>query len=135
HGDILPHHHHAIGLFAGAGPVVELGDLLRLQALILELAGDDDLLLDAVGALPRFGPYAVTWRAFQLPPGSFRQFFRDVHDIGHSVVAEDEADAAVGVPAVEVLGLGEVGVAAQQHASEPALEADGQGPVHLLRRS
>ena len=36
--------------------------------------------------------------------------------VGHGVVAEEEAHARVGVPAVEVLGLREVGVAAQQHA-------------------
>jgi hypothetical protein len=47
------------------------------------------------------------------------------------VVAEDEADAAVGVPAVEVLGLREVGVAAEQHPAEAAAETDRQGAVHL----
>ena len=39
------------------------------------------------------------------------------------------------VPAVEVFGLGEVGVATQTHALEAAAEADGQGSIHLLGRS
>jgi hypothetical protein len=37
----------------------------------------------------------------------------------------------VGVPAVEVLGLREIGVAAEQGFAEAAAEADGQGAVHL----
>ncbi len=109
--------------------------MLRLQALVLELASHHHLLLDTVGALPRFGLYRVARRAFQFPPGAVGQLFGAGHDVGHGVIAEDKTDAAVGVPAVEVLGLGEVGVAAQQHAPEAALEADGQGPIHLLRRS
>ena len=41
--------------------------------------------------------------------------------------AEDEADVAGGVPAVQVLGLGELGVAPQEHRAEagPAAEVDG----------
>ncbi len=49
--------------------------------------------------------------------------------VRHGVVAEDELHAAVGVPAVEVLGLREVGVAAQQHLAEAAAETDVQGPI------
>jgi hypothetical protein len=62
-----------------------------------------------------------------------------LHQVGGGVVAEDKAHALVGVPAVQVLGLGEVGIAAKQHPAEAAAEADGQGPVHrggcpLVRR-
>ena len=41
--------------------------------------------------------------------------------------AEDEADVAGGVPAIQVLGLGELGVAPQEHRAEagPAAEVDG----------
>ena len=35
----------------------------------------------------------------------------------------------VGVPAVQVLGLREVGVAAEQHLAEAAPEADRQGAI------
>src|SRR5229473_3334463 len=44
-------------------------------------------------------------------------------------------DTVVRVPTVEVCGLGEVGVAAQQHPSEAAAEAHGQRAVHLLGRA
>src|SRR5207245_8360541 len=98
-------------------------------------AGDYELLLDVVGPLPRFGLDRVAGPTFQLPPGSLRQVFCQGPDVGHAVVAEDEADALVGVPAVEVLGLGEVGVATEQHASKAAAEADRQGPVHLPGRA
>jgi hypothetical protein len=40
-----------------------------------------------------------------------------------------EADTAVGVPTVEVLGLGEIGVAAQEHRAEAAAEADFQTTI------
>ena len=51
-------------------------------------------------------------------------------EVGHRVDAEDEADVAGLVPAVEVLGLGEVGVAPQGDPLESGLAAEGD---HLVQ--
>ena len=74
---------------------------------------------------------ASAWQALQRPPRASRQILGDGLEVGGRLVAEDEGDAAVGVPAVEVLRLRAVGVAAEQRRAEAAPEADGQGLVHL----
>ena len=51
--------------------------------------------------------------------------------VGVGVDAEDEADVAGGVPAVEVLGLGEVGVAPQEDPAEAGPAAEGDGLVEV----
>ena len=50
-------------------------------------------------------------------------------------VAEDERDAAIGIPAVEMLGLGKVGVAAEQDRAKAGTQASGDGLVQGLGRS
>ena len=88
---------------------------------------DHDALLDVVGPLPRLRLDRVAGRPLQRLPGRGRQVLGEGLEVGRGVEAEDEADARVGVPAVEVLGLGEVGVAAEQDLAEAGAEADGQG--------
>src|SRR5262249_61893981 len=77
------------------------------------------------------GLHLITGRSFQGLPSTGRQILGEALEVGRRLVAEDELHARVGGPAVEVRGLGEVGVAAEQHAAEAAPEADGQGPVYL----
>jgi hypothetical protein len=48
---------------------------------------------------------------------------------------KDEADARIGVPAIQMLGLGEIGVAAQQRLSEAGTETKFQGAIRLGGRS
>ena len=52
--------------------------------------------------------------------------------VATGVVAEDEGDAAIGIPAVEMLGLGKVGVAAQQDLAKAAAQTGGDGRVEGL---
>ena len=69
----------------------------------------------------------VLRRPFQEGVRLFRQAVGDGLEGLVGLDAEDEADVAGGVPAVQVLGLGELGVAPQEHLAEagPAAEVDG----------
>ena len=87
--------------------------------------------ITSIGPLAGLRPRLITRWPRQRLPGVLRDLLGQGDQVGGGIVAEDEADAAVGVPAVEVLGLGEVGVAAEQRPAEAAPEADGQGAVDL----
>ena len=54
--------------------------------------------------------------------------------VGHRVDAEEEADVAGVIPAVEVLGLGEVGVAPEAERAEAGPTAQRGGLVDEARR-
>src|SRR5262249_54089535 len=51
------------------------------------------------------------------------------HEIGRRVVAEDKTHPGVGVPTIQVFGLREIRVAAQQHLAEAAPETNLQAAV------
>jgi len=52
-------------------------------------------------------------------------------EIGFSVHAENESDVASSIPAVEMRGLGKIGVAAHPDALKTSLAAEGH---HLVQR-
>ena len=68
--------------------------------------------------------------ALQHFPGVLRQIFREFIELGHGVDAKDKPHAR-GVPAVEVLGLREVGVAAQEDAAKARSPAVRDGPIEI----
>src|SRR5262249_38416558 len=111
--DVLADDNHAIGVLAGAGAIGKLGDVLGLQTQGGEFAFADDAIFDVDGSLSRLGLDLVTRWTFQLFPSVFREILGLLVEVGPGVVAEDEANAAIRVPVIEVLGLGEIGVAAQ----------------------
>ena len=74
----------------------------------------DDLRLDPLGLLAGRGLDRVPRRPLQEAVRLGRQVVGQRLEVGHRVDAEDEADVAGLVPAVQVLGLGEVGVAPQE---------------------
>ena len=67
-------------------------------------------------------------RPLQEAVGRLRQFLGQGDQVGHRIDAEDEADVAGVIPAVEVLGLGEVGVAPHEERAEAGLPAEGDRP-------
>jgi len=82
------------------------------------------------GPCPRRAPPG----ALPASPGPLRQVLGQGDEVGHAVIAEDKRQPLVGIPAVEVDGLREIAIAPQQHAAEAALQADGDGLVHLHAR-
>ena len=82
-----------------------------------------------VGPLPWLGLDGVARRSLEFFPGVCRQLCGERLDVGHGVVAEDKADPRVLVPAVEVFGLGESGVAAEQHAAKAGAQAQLHGDI------
>ena len=51
------------------------------------------------------------------------------HQIGPGIDTKEEAEVAGIIPAVEMLGLGEVGVPPHQKRAEAGLAAEEDGPV------
>ena len=115
-----------------SGPIVELGHLLAFETDVLVAALPDDLLFDIFRPPPRFGLDLVAGRPLQpVARRCRRQCLGPLDQVGVGVVAEDEAHPLV--PAVEVLGLGEVGVAAQPDFFEAVCHRI-DGPVNPGRR-
>ena len=129
--NIFSQHDHAVGVSTSRGAIGELGDVFGLQAEGLELPFADDQVLDVGGLATRLGVNLVAWRAGQRFPGIFREILGHGDEVGHGVVAEDEVDTAIVVPAIEVLGLGEIGVAAQEGAAKTGAETEFEGLVEL----
>src|SRR5208283_2553456 len=134
-GDVLADHDHAILLLTGVWAIGELGHLLALQAQDLEATLAHDLVLDVVGPVTQAGHGLVTGWALQLLPGPIRQLLGPCHEIGFVVIAEDERDSPIGIPAIKVFGLREVGIAAQAHALEAAAQTGGGGSVESVGRT
>ena len=91
--------------------------------------GDDPLLV------PLGGPAGhrldrVPGRTLQFAVLQVGQPFGQPDEVGPGVEAEDEADS-VGVPAVEVLRLGELGVSPERDPAEARTAAEGGGLVQV----
>src|ERR1700730_1741191 len=50
-------------------------------------------------------------------------------EIGPGVIAKNETDTRMGIPAIQMLGLGKIVIATQQHLAEAGAETAGSGPV------
>ena len=83
-----------------------------------------DLLLDARRLVARLCFHGITWRPFEFLPGRGLQIISQNVPRRRLIEAEDEPHARVGVPAIEMFGLTEVRVAAQQHLAKTTFEAN-----------
>src|SRR5271166_2751338 len=98
---------------AGSRPIVELGDHLLEHVNRLEPPLSDDLLLDPFGLLAGRGLDFIPRRSLQEAIRPSREFVGSGFESLVVVEPEDEADIACLIPAVQVLGLGEIRVAPQ----------------------
>jgi len=128
-GDVFADHNHAIGLPTSVRSIVELGDFFTLQTQGFEAAFADDLVLDVDGPVTQACHGLIACRPGQLFPGLGRQLLGQSLQVVPGVVAENEGYPAISMPAVEMLGLREVGVAAQQDLVEAAAQTGGGGAV------
>src|SRR6185369_1771393 len=92
----------------------------------------DDAGLNVVRALAWFGFGLGPAGSVQFFPDPFGQAFRQFLHVGFAIVAEDEPDTAIVVPAIEVLRLGKIGVAAKQNFTETAAQASRNGPLQCV---
>src|SRR6266446_4276418 len=128
-GDILADHDHAIVTRAGSGTISELGHLFVLQPQRFVAALTHNLVLDIVGALPWGGHRLVLGWTLEFLPAALGQSAGLVLEVVLGIVAENEANTCVVVPAVQVFGLREIGVAAEQDGAEATAQARGDGTV------
>src|SRR5229473_5683515 len=126
---ILADHDHAIVPRAGGGTIIEFGHIFVLQPQRLVAALTNNLVLDVVGALPWGGHRFVLGWTLEFLPAALGQSSGLVLEIVLGVVAENEANACVVVPAVQVFGLREIGVAAEQDGAEATAQARSDGTV------
>ena len=108
----LPDNDHAVVTIAGDWTVIELGNMLHVQANVLELTLLDNLLFDFCGASARFGFHLVPWLAVELFPRVLRQFFGNFIKLGHRVDSKNELHIVI-VPAIQMRRLRKVRVASQ----------------------
>src|SRR5271163_537597 len=124
-------HDHAVALLAGNRAIRELGDLLLEQVDRLILALANDLVLDPLGPLAGLGLDLILGRsdqgAVRLSPKSSGQRL----EILPSVHPKDKADVTRFIPAVQMLGLAEVGVAPQGDPAKAGPPAQGDRLVEV----
>jgi len=123
HVDRLAGDDQAVRFLALDRLVLDLGDVLGRQPQVLEVPLGDDRVLHVRRLRTRLGGYRIPRRARQRPPRRRLDQFRPKLQVQHGVDAKQELHVALCVPAVQVGGLGEVGVAAEQDALEPASAA------------
>ena len=138
--DELADDDHPIALLAGVRFVVELRDHLFDQANVLVPSLSNDLLFEAFGFLTRSGFDLILWRPFQKAVCLGRELVGSVLETVGRLVPEDEADVTRGVPAVQMLGLSELGVSPHQDLAKAGLSAKLDGLIQvnigqLLRRA
>src|SRR5271154_1172644 len=127
--DVFADDNHAIFLAARVGTVAELRHLFAVEAKRHVAALADDAVLDVGGLVAQAGHGLIAGRARQLLPGIGRQFAGHVFEIAAGVVAEDEGNETQRVPAIEVLGLGKVRIAAEEHLAKAAQKASADSGI------
>src|SRR5262245_53532693 len=91
-----------------------------------------DLRLDPFGLFSRYSLDRIPRRPLQEVVLRVRDFIGQLHEIGHRVAPEDEADITRLIPAVEMCSLGEVGVSAQGDTFKTGLAAQSDHLVQSL---
>src|SRR5206468_3177713 len=132
HRDILPHHDHAEGLAASARAIAELSDFFGAQPPILEFPLSDDGFFDVLWPRPRWRLWYVRGGPRQRLPRCGRQIVGAGLQVRRSVKTEEKVNPRR-VPALEVLALREVRVAAEEHLAKAAFPADGDDAVDRRR--
>src|SRR5580698_148896 len=138
--DELADDDHPIARLAGVRFVVELRNHLFDQANVLVPTLSDDLLFDSLGFFTRIGFDLILWRPFQKAVCLGRELVGSVLETVGRLVPEDEADVTRSVPAIQMLGLSELGVSPHQDLAKAGLRAKLDGLVQenigqLLRRA
>src|SRR5208282_3705791 len=123
---------HPITPVTGDWAIVELGDLLleHVDRLVPPLL--DDLLLESFGLLAGRGLDLIPRRSFQEAVGLGWEFVGPGFEGFVVVEPEDEVDVGGRIPAVQVLGLGEVGVATHGDPAKAGSAAQVDGLVEIL---
>ena len=101
----------------------------------LEAPGFHDRLLDRFRSGPGLGLNFVFRPAFQRCPGAERQIVGQQVQGRAAVVTKDERHIPLLMPAIEVPGLGEVGVSPQRDPAEAGLTTERDALVELLGRA
>ena len=138
--DELADDDHPIALLAGVRLVVELRDHLLDQANRLEPSLSDDLRSEPLGFFSGSGLDLILHRSSQNAVCLGWELVGSVLEGSVSLEPEDEADVTRGVPAIQMLGLSELGVSPQQDRAKARLKAKLDGFVQedvgkLLRRT
>src|SRR6202167_3663216 len=131
--DQLPQEDDAVGARRLRGPVLELGGVLRDQALVEVAARLDDLLLHARLLRPRASGELLVGLAYQLLVVAGVDVVGATNEPGVRVVPEHEPRAGR-VPPIEVGRHREVGVAAQEHVPVARALAERDRFVERRRR-
>ena len=130
--EVLPNHNHAIGFLTVSGTIVKLGDLLALQADVLEFSLLDYLFFDVFRTAPFFALDLITRRPLERFPLSLRQGIGHPDQVRLGVITKDKTNPLV--PAIEVSRQREIRV-----APKPDLRKHRRHqidcPVHPLGRS
>jgi hypothetical protein len=131
-GDVLTDHDHAILGSACCGPVRELSNFFGLQAQGCEFvfAHDGVFAIGRAFAGLRFRFGSLT--TMQGLPSVFRQKLGDIDQVGFGIETENEADAAIVVPAVEMFGLREIGIATEENLTKTGAEASAASSIQSL---
>jgi hypothetical protein len=131
-GDVFADHDHAILGSACCGPRRELSNLFGLQAQGCEFVFAHDGVFAIGRAVAGFCVGFGWLTTMQGLPSVFRQIVGDVDQVGLGIESENEADAAIVVPAVEMFGLREIGVATQENLAKACAEASATSSVQRL---
>ena len=134
HSQVLAQRDQAVRFLAGGRPVIELRHLLAFQSDVFEPTLADDPLFDVTGPRAGLRFHLVAQRPIEPFPGVFRQVVGQRQQVPQTIDAEDEPYPRVVVPAIQMLGLREVGVPTHQHAAKAAAEAHRQHTINLLGR-
>ena len=131
HRDRLADDDQPVRPLTGRRLIRDLGHILPEPGQGLELTRADDLVLDLLETLSRRPFGRGVWWSLQLGPGRCGQILGQRREIGHGVAPEEERHC-LGVPGIELRGLGEVGLAAEGDLEEAGLTAEEDGQVELL---
>jgi len=131
-GDVFADHHHAKLGRASGGPIGKLSNLFGLQTQCFKFMLAHEGLFDVRHSLPSLGFGLRSLAALQGKPGVFRQILGDAFEVVLGIVAEDEADATIVVPAVEMFRLRKIGVAPHEDFAKACTQARGASAIQRL---
>src|SRR5476651_37859 len=95
--------------------------VLAHQSNVLELTFTHDLLLDTPRPSPRLCFHLIAWRAVQLLPDTRGDVVGQILARRRGIQAKNELHPWVSRPAIQMLGLAEIGVATQEYTAKTSL--------------
>jgi len=134
HRDSFAKHHKSIIPVASSRTIIDCRHIFMRQYQVFELSFLHDPLLDIFGACSRFCFHIILRRTLKPIPGRVFQAFGNVNQIRHRVVPEHERHAFI-IPAVEVLRLRKVTIAAKANLFEPGFSQQNDTLVNINMRA